>query len=207
MRGAMASHVDTNELAAGANLSRVTTGPAPVRARQSHAGAVALCAGAVALALVGTRPAAAQQPPAAVKFVGTATSPISASVLIPANRAAMWISGTTPPVVKADAPAGSRDRYGDTETQATGVLKNIEAQLAAQGLSMKDVVYMRAFLVPDPAKENKIDVAGWNAAYTKVFGTAANPTKTARSTVGVTQLVNADFLIELEAFAVYPPTK
>jgi len=36
------------------------------------------------------------------------------------------------------------------------------------------------------------------------FGTAANPTKTARSTVGVVQLVNADFLIELEAFAVYP---
>ncbi len=171
----------------------------------ARAGAIA-AVGAIAL-LVGAAPAAAQQPPSAVKFVGSSTSPISASVLIPANRASMWISGTTPPVLKADAPAGSRERYGDTEAQATGVLKNIEAQLAAQGLSMKDVVYMRAFLVADPAKENKIDVAGWNAAYTKVFGTAANPTKTARSTVGVTQLVNADFLIELEAFAVYPPTK
>ena len=171
----------------------------------ARAGAIA-AVGAIAL-LVGAAPAAAQQPPSAVKFVGSSTSPISASVLIPANRASMWISGTTPPVLKADAPAGSRERYGDTEAQATGVLKSIEAQLAAQGLSMKDVVYMRAFLVADPAKENKIDVAGWNAAYTKVFGTAANPTKTARSTVGVTQLVNADFLIELEAFAVYPPTK
>ena len=171
----------------------------------ARAGAIA-AVGAIAL-LVGAAPAAAQQPPSAVKFVGSSTSPISASVLIPANRASMWISGTTPPVLKADAPAGSRERYGDTEAQATGVLKSIEAQLAAQGLSMKDVVYMRAFLVADPAKENKIDVAGWNAAYTKVFGTATNPTKTARSTVGVTQLVNADFLIELEAFAVYPPTK
>ena len=163
-------------------------------------GATALLVGAIGLSTAG---ADAQQA-AGVKFVGTATSPISASVIIPANRASMWISGTTPPVVKADAPAGSRERYGDTETQATGVLKNIEAQLAGQGLSMKDVVYMRAFLVPDPAKENKIDVAGWNAAYTKVFGTPANPTKTARSTVGVVQLVNADFFIELEAFAIFP---
>jgi enamine deaminase RidA (YjgF/YER057c/UK114 family) len=175
-----------------------------VGAMQSRAGTVTCAVGAMALALAGPQPVSAQQPPAAVKFVGTATSPISASVLIPANRASIWISGTTPPVLKADAPAGSRERYGDTESQATGVLKNIEAQLAAQGLSMKDVVYMRAFLVPDPTRENKIDVAGWNAAYTKVFGTAANPTKTARSTVGVIQLVNPDFFIELEAVAVYP---
>jgi enamine deaminase RidA (YjgF/YER057c/UK114 family) len=166
-------------------------------------GTIALAAGAVLLSPVG----AGAQAPTVVKFVGSATSPISASVLIPANRASMWISGTTPPVVKADAPAGSRERYGDTETQATGVLKNIEAQLAAQGLSMKDVVYMRAFLVPDPMKENRIDTAGWNAAYTKVFGTATNPAKTARSTVGVVQLVNSDFFIELEAFAVFPAGK
>jgi enamine deaminase RidA (YjgF/YER057c/UK114 family) len=173
----------------------------------------AACAriGAIAIlaAAIEAPPAVAQQPsaPAGVKFVGTSTSPISASVLIPANRASMWISGTTPPVIKAEAPAGSRERYGDTETQATGVLKNIEAQLAAQGLSMKDVVYMRAFLVPDPMTENRIDTSGWNAAYTKVFGTATNPTKTARSTVGVVQLVNPDFLIELEAFAVFPAGK
>ena len=164
-------------------------------------GAIALIAVAIALTPVG-----AQKPssPEAVKFVGPTTSPISASVMVPANRAWMWISGTTPPVVKPDAPAGSRERYGDTTTQATGVLKNIESQLAAQGLSMKDVVYVRAFLVPDPAKDNRIDTAGWNAAYTKVFGTTANPTKTARSTVGVVQLVNPDFLVELEAFAVFP---
>ena len=165
-------------------------------------GAIAFTVGVLLLPV-----GASAQAPAAVKFVGTATSPISASVLIPANRASMWISGTTPPVIKADAPAGSRERYGDTETQATGVLKNIEAQLAAQGLSMKDVVYMRAFLVPDPMKDNRIDTAGWNAAYTKVFGTSTNPTKTARSTVGVVQLVSPDFFIELEAFAVFPAGK
>jgi len=170
---------------------------------ETRLGAIAICAGAILIAPLG---AGAQQPstPGAVKFIGTATSPISASVLIPANRASMWISGTTPPVIRADAAAGSRERYGDTETQATGVLKNIEAQLTAQGLSLKDVVYVRAFLVPDPMNDNRIDTAGWNTAYTKVFGTATNPTKTARSTVGVLQLVNPDFFIELEAFAVFP---
>ncbi|HEY6509452.1 MAG TPA: RidA family protein, partial [Vicinamibacterales bacterium] len=116
----------------------------------------------------------------------------------------VWVSGTTPPVLKADAPAGSRDRFGDTKTQAAGILKTIEGQLAPLGLSMKDVVYIRAYLVADPAAGGKIDVAGWNAAYQAVFGTAANPTKTARSTVGVSALVNPDWLIEIEAFAVFP---
>ena len=64
--------------------------------------------------------------------------------------------------------------------------------------------HARAYLVPDPQKDKKIDLAGWNAAYGDVFGTAANPTKTARSTVGVLALVNPDWLIEIEAFAVYP---
>ena len=72
---------------------------------------------------------------------------------------------------------------------------------------MRDVFYMRAYLAPDKTKGGKIDVAGWNAAYTEMFGTAANPTKTARSTVGVAALVNDDFLIELEAFAIFPAAR
>lgn len=143
-------------------------------------------------------------PPADVRFYGAPNAIISSGVVIPANRASIWISGTTPPVVKADAAAGARERFGDTKTQATGILKTIESQLTAQGLGMKDVVYVRAYLVPDTAKDSKIDVAGWNAAFIEFFGTAANPTKPARSTVGVTALVNADWLIEIEAFAVFP---
>jgi enamine deaminase RidA (YjgF/YER057c/UK114 family) len=167
--------------------------------------AAILMAAAFSSLLGAQKPASPASPaPAQMKFLGAPSSPISASVIIPAGRASMWISGTTPPVLKADAPAGSRERYGDTKTQAAGILKNIEAQLTAQGLTMKDVAYVRAYLVADPAKENKIDLAGWNAAYGEVFGTAANPTKTARSTVGVAALVNADFLIEIEAFAVFP---
>jgi len=154
-----------------------------------------------------TATGATATPPTDVKFYGNPNSPISSGVLIPPGRASIWVSGTVPPVLKTDASPGSRERFGDTKVQAAGILKAIEGQLATHGLSMRDVVYLRAYLVPDPAKENKIDVAGWNAAYGEVFNTAANPVKTARSTVGVTALVNADWLIEIEAFAVYPAGK
>ena len=84
------------------------------------------------------------------------------------------------------------------------MLDNIEAQLAKQGLRLNDVVYLRAYLVGDPALGGKLDMQGWSAAYGERFGTPANPTKPARSTVGVSALVNPDWLIEIEAFAVVP---
>ena len=93
-------------------------------------------------------------------FYGSTTGTISSGVVIPAGRASIWVSGTTPPILKADAPAGSRERFGDTKTQAAGILKTIETQLAVQRLTMKDVVYIRAYLVPDAALEGKLDTAG-----------------------------------------------
>ena len=137
-------------------------------------------------------------------FYGSPNAAISSGVVIPPGRGLVWTSGTTPAAANPDAPANSRERFGDTRTQATSILKNIQGQLEKQGLSMKDVVYLRAYLVADPATGNRIDTAGWNAAYGEFFGTAANPTKPARSTVGVAALVNPDWLIEIEAFAVFP---
>lgn len=169
-------------------------------------------AAAAAAVMVVATSASAQSPGAKpagdqVTFYGGPTSPISSGVVIPPGRGYIWTSGTTPAVVKSDAPAGSRERFGDTRTQATSILKTISDQLERQGLTMKDVVYLRAYLVADPTKGNKIDMEGWSAAYGEVFGTAANPTKPARSTVGVSALVNADWLIEIEAFAVLPASK
>ena len=113
---------------------------------------------------------------AAVVFYGAPTAAISSRVLIPGGRASIWVSGTTPPVLKADAPAGSRDRFGDTRTQAAGILRTSETQLKDHGLTMKDIVYLRAYLVPDTSSASgSIDVAGWNAAYGAVFGTADKP--------------------------------
>jgi hypothetical protein len=76
--------------------------------------------------------------------------------------------------------------------------------LAAQRLWLRDVVYLRACVVADDARGNRIDVAGWNAAYTELCGTQANPTHTARSTAGVTARVYPDISYELEAFAMSP---
>lgn len=161
-------------------------------------------AGALALTLVPAITAAQGGPPSQVEFDGGANSPISSLVAIPANAAIVWTSGTVPGMADRNAPAGSRARYGDTKTQAISVLQRIEGLLRERGLGMKDVVYLRAYLVPDPEKGNTIDTQGWNEAYGQFFNTAENPTKPARSTVGVSALVNAAWLIEIEAFAVYP---
>jgi enamine deaminase RidA (YjgF/YER057c/UK114 family) len=153
-------------------------------------------------------PAAAPSAPAAsatqVTFYGSPQGQISSGVVIPPNRAWVWTSGTTPSAADPNAKAGTRERFGDTRTQAASILRNISQQLEKQGMSMRDVVYLRAYLVPDPTMNNRIDTAGWNAAYGEFFNNATNPNKPARSTVGVVALVNADWLIEVEAFAVVP---
>ena len=143
-------------------------------------------------------------PPDDVVFSGPASSPISAAVAVPAGRAFFLTSGTVPPVADEKAPAGDPARYGDTQTQGAGALRQIEARLKEAGLSLKDVVYLRVYLAADKTKEGKFDYQGWFDAYAKFFGTAENPVKPARSTVGVAGLVNPDWLIEIEAVAVYP---
>jgi enamine deaminase RidA (YjgF/YER057c/UK114 family) len=159
----------------------------------------------VAAPLAGQQPAPPVTPqPDSVRFYGVgAGSGIAAGVVIPPGRAVVWTSGTVPPVFNDRAEAGTRERYGDTKIQAAGILGRIEDQLRELGLTMGDVIYLRAYLVPDP-QSGGIDAEGWNEAFAGYFGTEANPTRPARSTVGVVALVNPDWLIEIEAFAVYP---
>lgn len=142
--------------------------------------------------------------PAEVQFFGAPTSSIASAVGVPTNRAYIWTSGTVPPVVNAAAPAGSPERFGDTRTQAVGTLRNIETVLAGAGLSLRDVVYLRVYLVPDRAREGQVDYQGWFDAYAEFFNNEANPVRVARSTLAVAGLVNSDWLIEIEAVAVYP---
>ncbi|CAG7645657.1 RidA family protein [Paenibacillus allorhizosphaerae] len=137
------------------------------------------------------------------EFYGNPSSAISGGVSVPRGASYLYTSGTTPPLLNKEGKT-VYERYGDTKTQAVGVLKNIENQLKEKGLTMNDVIYLRAYLTADAAKDNKFDYAGWNEAYGQFFNTEANPVKTARSTVGVASLVNADWLIEIEAVAIYP---
>ncbi len=146
------------------------------------------------------------EPPAQLIFPGDAKSPIAAGVAVPAGRAYFWTSGTVPTTLAKEG-ATVYDRVGDTYAQGVSCLKNIEKVLADQGLTLKDVVYLRVYVVPDAAKGGKCDFPGWFKAYGEFFANEKNPGKTARSTVGVQSLVNPDWLIEVEAVAVYPEKK
>ncbi len=160
----------------------------------------------VALALFSAGLAWAEPPPAVVFTGGEGTSPISSGVGVPAGRAYFWTSGTGAPVIKKEG-ATTYDRYGDTYVQGAATLKALAATLAKQGLTMADVVYLRVYVAPDAVKGGKPDFPGWFKAYGEVFNTKENPVKTARSTVGVAALVNPDWLLEIEAVAVYPEKK
>jgi enamine deaminase RidA (YjgF/YER057c/UK114 family) len=129
--------------------------------------------------------------PAGVTFTGPSTSPIASGVILPAGTPTYWLSGTPP-----TAP------YGDTKSQGESILKKIDAQLREQGLSLRDVVYLTVYLVPDKTTGN-VDYQGWFDAYAEFFGTADNPTKPARATVGVASLVNPAWLIEIGAVAAF----
>lgn len=141
--------------------------------------------------------------PTGVIFTGDASSPIASGVGVPAGRAYFWTSGTVPSLIKKDG-ATVYERFGDTYTQGLSCLKNLGDMLAKQGLSLKDVVYLRVYVAPDAAKGGRPDFPGWFKAYGECFNTKDNPVKTARSTVGVAALVSPDWLIEVEAVAVYP---
>src|SRR5450432_1463202 len=148
----------------------------------------------------------AQTPPAQIILPGDAKSSIASGVGVPAGRATFWTSGTVPTLINKDA-ATIYEKFGDTYTQGVSCLKQIEKVLAEQGLTIKDVVYLRVYVVPDANKGGKPDFAGWFKAYGEFFNNEKNPAKTARSTVGVQSLVNPDWLIEIEAVAVYPEKK
>lgn len=137
------------------------------------------------------------------EFYGSPSSSIASAVALPAGSATFYTSGTVPPMLNKDGKT-VYERYGNTEKQAEGIMKNIEKQLIDQGLSLKDVIYLRVYVTPDAAQQGKFDYTGWFNAYAKFFNTKENPVKPARSTVGVASLVNSDWLIEIEAVAAYP---
>jgi len=138
-----------------------------------------------------------------VTRMGPAESPISASVEVRAGSRLVYVSGTVPDPVDANAPAGSAERYGDTATQTRSILRKIETALRAHGLGLGDVVMMRVFLVA-PAGQPRMDFAGMMTAYREFFGTAAQPNRPARSTMQVAGLVDPGWLVEIEVTAAAP---
>jgi enamine deaminase RidA (YjgF/YER057c/UK114 family) len=127
--------------------------------------------------------------------------PIASSVRVPPGAEVVFLSGTLADVAKPDAPAGSVERLGDTETQATSVLAKLGKELAASGLTYADVVKMNVFLVGDPAKGGQMDFAGLMKAYAKFVGTPSDGKLPARTTVQVVALPIAGALVEIEVIA------
>ncbi len=138
-----------------------------------------------------------------VRRVGPPQSPISSSVEVLPGSRIVYVSGTVPDVADAAAPQGSVQRYGDTATQTRSVLRRIEAALREHGLSLRDVVMMRVFLVAPPG-QSRMDFAGMMAAYREFFGTETQPMRPARSTMQVAGLVDPGWLVEIEATAAEP---
>lgn len=128
-------------------------------------------------------------------------APILGGVVVPGGTTLLYLSGQVPAAADATLPADSIAAYGDTKTQATSAFEKTKALLAAQKLSLGDVIKLTVFLVGDPKLGGKLDFKGFNEAYSLYFGTAAQPNKVARSVVQVSALANPGFLVEIEAIA------
>ena len=131
--------------------------------------------------------------------------PIASSIRVPANAEFVFLSGTLADVAKPDAPAGSIERLGDTETQAASVLAKLAKELEASGLTFADVVKMNVFMVGDPAKGGIMDFEGLMKAYTRHFGAASQGKLPTRTTVQVAGLPLPGALVEIEVIAARVP--
>lgn len=129
--------------------------------------------------------------------------PILQAVEIPADATLVYLSGTVPQVIDAEAEDGSPEQFGDTAAQTESTLASIEEKLTALDLTMGDVVKMQAYLVaPDGSEE--MDFSGFMTGYTQYFGTEDQPNLPTRSVFEVAGLANPAWLVEIEVVAVRP---
>ena len=135
----------------------------------------------------------------------TGDFPISASIWVPGNAELVFLSGTLADVAKPDAPAGSIERLGNTETQTASVLAKLAKELEASSLTFADVVKMNVFMVGDPAKGGAMDFEGLMKAYTRYFGAASQGKLPTRTTVQVAGLPLPGALVEIEVIAARAP--
>jgi len=133
------------------------------------------------------------------------TFPISRAVEVTADTTLIYHSGTVPGPVNPDAERGSREYFGDTETQALNVFGRMEDSFKELGVGFGDVIKMTVFLVGDPEMDGRMDFGGFMKAYVKYFGTEEQPNKPARSAFQIAGLAGGPYmLIEIEAVIARP---
>jgi enamine deaminase RidA (YjgF/YER057c/UK114 family) len=135
---------------------------------------------------------------------GGSTFPIAQAVEVEAGTTLVYHSGTLPGPANPDADQGSREYYGDTEAQANSVFERMEESLENLGLGFGDIVKMTVFLVGDPEMGGRMDFAGFMRAYSKHFGTEAQPNKPARSAIQIAALARPNVFIEIEVVLARP---
>jgi len=133
------------------------------------------------------------------------TFPIARAVEVTPDTTLIYHSGTVPGAANPDAERGSRDYYGDTETQALSVFKRMESSFEELGVGFGDVIKMTVFLVGDPAMDGRMDFGGFMKAYTQYFGTEEQPNKPARSAFQIAGLAGGPgMLVEIEVVIARP---
>jgi len=133
------------------------------------------------------------------------TFPISRAVEVSADTTLIFHSGTVPGPVNPDAERGSREYYGDTETQALNVFGRMQDSFNELGVGFGDVIKMTVFLVGDPEMDGRMDFGGFMKAYTKYFGTEEQPNKPARAAFQIAGLAGGpNMLIEIEVVIARP---
>jgi enamine deaminase RidA (YjgF/YER057c/UK114 family) len=100
------------------------------------------------------------------------------------------VSGTTA------GSGGNPVAIGDPAAQTRAILETIEKALAEAGASLKEVVRTRIYLV---------DIAHWEAVG-RVHGEFFGDIRPANTMLQVSGFVSPDWLVEIEADAVVPPT-
>ena len=123
-----------------------------------------------------------------LKAFGEQTAMISSGMAVAANAPLVLSAGVVSAVP------------GDMKTQALSALDTLQKRLAAAGLSFKDVVFLRAYVVPEA--DGKVDREGWTQAYTQYFNNPQQPHKPARTTIAVLSLPRPDLKIEIDVIAV-----
>ena len=162
--------------------------------------------GVVVIALAALAGCATKDNGAKIEHLGNPSSAIASMVYVPAGTDVLYVSGIEASPANPNAPKGSPEYFGDTETQLNNILTKMKAALAAKNMGMGDVAMLRIYCGPDPALGNKCDTAGMARSFTKFFGTPDQPNKPARSMFMAGDLAHQPGqLLEVDAEAVRRP--